>query len=106
MNQTRYVTNPDPPPAAIPAQVEGLPTTGVMGTSPALTVGALVAVVAFVVNLVVQYFGLTIPLEVKEFADQYGVMLAAVALPLITAVITRLRVFSPHSVAEIQSGNR
>ena len=106
MSYTPYVTNPEPPPVLIPSKIEGLPTTGLMGTSPAITVGSIIAVVAFIVNLVVQYFGLTIPPEVKEFADSYGIMLASIALPIITAIITRFNVFSPHSAAELQQGVR
>jgi len=90
----------------LPRQIEGLPTSGLMGTVPTLTVGSLVAIVAFVVNLLVQYFGFTIPVELKNFADEYGVMAATIAVPLITSALTYFRVFSPKSAAEIQQGVR
>jgi hypothetical protein len=32
MSYTPYVENPEPPPAYIPKRIEGLPTTGLMGT--------------------------------------------------------------------------
>jgi hypothetical protein len=100
------VPNPDPPPAYIPNQIEGLPTTGLMGTAPTLTIGGLIAAAAFVVNILVQYFGWQISPELKQFADEYGVMLASIAVPIITAALTYFKVFSPHSAAEIQSGVR
>lgn len=107
-DQAEYIT-PTPPPTwerALPIRLEGLPTSGLMGTVPTLTIGGLIAFTAFVVNLLVQYFGFSISPELKNFADEYGVMLATIALPVITAVLTYFKVFSPRSAAELQAGVR
>lgn len=95
-----------PTPPRIAKKVEGLPTSGPMGTVPTLTVAGLVSLAGFGVNLAVQYFGWELPTDLRIWADQYGVMLATIVVPLITGVISYFKVFAPKSVAEIQAGVR
>jgi hypothetical protein len=102
----QYVENPSPPPAVIPKQIEGLPTTGVMGQAPTIGVGTIVTIATIVLTLIANMTGFVLPPEAQAFFDQYGMTIAAIVSSLVTAGITYFKVFSPHSAAEIQSGVR
>lgn len=82
--------------------VEGLPTTGAMGTQPSTTVSNIMAIVSFIVLVVASQLGYSVPPEVQEFADDWGLEAAALAVAawqFAQGKIIKGRVFAPASVA-------
>ena len=92
--------------ASVAREVEGLSTSGPMGTVPTITVGGIVSAATVIITLISSSTGWEPPLDVRLFFDQYGMTLAAIAASLITSGITYFRVFSPRSVGEIKAGVR
>lgn len=88
--------------APIPDTVEGLTTTGPMGTSPTITIGSVMTAVALVVGALGQFGIFTPTPEMVDFAEQYGKLAAGVLVGTVTlfqALVTYRSVFSPNSVA-------
>jgi hypothetical protein len=83
----------------------GLPITGLMGTNPAISVGAVIAAVSFVVNFLIGQGIIGVPTpELQAFFDEHGTTLAAAAvsaLALVQGWVTRNRVVSPATAAAI-----
>ncbi len=86
--------------------IEGLPTTGLFGKSPAMAIGVIMFVVQFIVRYAIQRGYIpALPSEVTRMADDWGddaalIFISAVSsLPaLIQAYWTKFKVFSPRSV--------
>ena len=87
---------------SMPSKVEGLSTSGLMGTMPAPTVGGIMAAISIVVSFLSAMFGWSIPAEYQPFFDQYGQQIVGVLIGLyaiVQAAITYFKVFAPSSVA-------
>ena len=86
--------------------IEGLPTSGAMGTVPTITVGVIVTIATIVLQLFAQLTGFTLPPEAQAFFDEHGIAIAGAVASLVTAAITYFKVFSPRSAAQIKEGVR
>lgn len=87
--------NVEQPPAP---DVLGLPTTGAMGTEPAITVSRLMAIASLGVAIAANQFGYQLPPDVREFADTWGIPLAGITIgawQLLQGRLIRNRVVSP-----------
>lgn len=84
--------------------IDGLPTTGPMGTAPTITVGVIITAATIVLQVLSVTTGFEPPAEVRSFFDEHGVAIAGVVAALVTAGITYFRVFSPESTAKIAVG--
>jgi hypothetical protein len=94
---------------ALPKRIMGLPTEGAMGENPALTVGGIISVCAILVAALGAFFGWQMPLEWRDFFDEYGLQLATaliVVIPMVQAAITRMHVFSPKTTAGMLQAQR
>ena len=84
-----------------PPVYENLPTSGAMGTEPALSVGSLMAFVTMIATALA-VSGVYVPSpEVQGFFDQYGAFLAVLivgAIPFVQGWLTRAHVYAPASV--------
>lgn len=82
-----------------------MPATGAMATNPALTVASVMAVVAFIFNLLVG-MGYIQPLspEMRALFDEHGVEIAGAAIAVyiwIGGWITRNHVVAPATLARL-----
>jgi hypothetical protein len=82
-----------------------MPLTGAMATNPALTVGGIMAVVAFIFNFLVAQgiIGPPTP-ELQALFDEHGVAIAGAAIAawgLIQGWITRNKVIAPATLARL-----
>ena len=93
-------------PTMVPHKIEGLPTTGIMGTAPTIGVGTIVSLASLILGLIAQFTGFTLPPDAQGFFDEWGVPVAGIVAAVLTSVVTYGRVFSPRSAAEIKSGVR
>lgn len=84
----------------MPPAYENLPTSGAMGTQPALSVGALTAF-ATMTATALAVSGVYVPSpEVQGFFDQYGSVIAVLivgAIPFVQGWLTRAHVYAPAS---------
>jgi len=81
----------------------GLPTTGAMGTEPAMSVTGIIGIISIVVGIVVQLTGWTVPPDVQDFFDQWGPTLVGLGLALyalISGWFVRQRVVSPATAVD------
>ena len=89
---------------AQPPAYENLPTSGAMGTEPALSVGSLMAFVTMIATALA-VSGVYVPSpEVQGFFDQYGRFLAVLivgAVPVVQGWLTRGKVYAPASVQQL-----
>lgn len=94
---------PQPTPAD---KIEGLPTTGLFGKSPAMTISVVMFLVNFLVREAVRrgYVPPVTP-EIQGFADRFGREAAETAITILSGLPfiiqgywTKLKVFSPRSV--------
>lgn len=94
----------EPQPVIIPDVVHGLPTSGPLGTEPAVSIGGVMAFIGALIALLgaFGYIHFT-PNQITAIMDDgpqiIGGALAVVAL--VQAVITRQSVFAPASVARL-----
>jgi hypothetical protein len=89
-----YETTPPPP----IRRFLGLPTRGLMGTEPALTIGGLVTFGTIIVAAAAAFLGWHMPGEWGVFFDTHGKTVGIFligALPIVQGWITRERVVSP-----------
>lgn len=80
--------------------VLGLPTTGAMGTEPAVTVSRLMALASLGVALAAKYLGYELPPDVRAFADTWGIPLAGIVIAawqLLQGRLIRNRVVAPST---------
>lgn len=78
--------------------VLGLPTEGALGTEPAITVSRLMAIASLAVALIARYLGYEIPPDLRAFADEWGLVLAGLAIAawqLLQGRLIRNRVIAP-----------
>lgn len=84
-----------------PPAYENLPTSGAMGTQPALSVGALTAFATMTATALAVSGVYTPTPEVRAFFDQYGPFIAVLivgAIPFVQGWLTRAHVYAPASV--------
>lgn len=87
---------------AQPPAYENLPTSGAMGTEPALSVGTIMLVVTLIVGFLGASGVYTPSPEVRAWAEQYGLAAATIIVALwqfVQAWLTRNRVISPATMA-------
>src|SRR5678810_724182 len=90
--------------ADLPRTIETLPTTGVMGTEPALSVGAFMACVAAVIAVLGAFGVLNLTDDQRLALMNNGPVIIGTLVAVWTAVqaiVTRQRVFSPQSTATL-----
>ena len=93
----------------VPNRIEGLPTTGIMGTAPTVAIGGIMGVAALILSFLQAAFGWSPPADLMPFFDAYGTQIVGAAVGVYTivqAAITYFKVFSPRSAAEIAAGVR